>query len=57
MYITSVSDLDVDNILLDEKSYENSLICDVAYKPPYCAKPLRIRKYDRTKYLTSQYFL
>ena len=34
MYITSVSDLDVDNILLDEKSYENSLICDVAYKPP-----------------------
>ena len=56
MYITSVRDLDVDNILLDEKSYKNSLNCDVAYKPPYFAKPLRLRKYDRTKYLALQYF-
>ena len=58
--ILNIHDLDLDNISLDEKSYENFLIYDVAYKTPYSAKPLRIifdevnghiRKYDSTKYL------
>ena len=46
---------------MDEKSYENYSIYDVAYRVPYGAKPLSnvfdkldryIRKYDSTKYLT-----
>lgn len=49
-YVTSINDLDPDNILLYEKSY----------KVPYGAKPLRnvfdkvdryIKTYERTKYL------
>ena len=34
---------DFDNILLDEKSYENVLIFDISYKTFMGAKPLRIR--------------
>ena len=40
--IINIHDLDLDNISLDEKSYENFLIYDVTYKTPYGAKPLRI---------------
>ena len=59
--IINVIDIDIDNILLDEKSYGSFLIYDVSYKTPYIAKPLRIifdkldgyiRKYDRTKYVS-----
>ena len=55
--IINIIDLDLDNILLNEKSYENILIYDVVYKTPYGTKPLRvifdkvygyIRKYDGT---------
>ena len=58
--IININDLDLNNILRDEKSYENILIYDVAYKTSYSAKPLRIifdkadgciRKYGETKYL------
>ena len=58
--IISINDIDIDNILLDEKSYKNNLIYDFAYKTPYVAKPLRIIfdkvkgyiwKYDGTKYV------
>ena len=51
MYPVNVNDLDLNNILLNEKSDENYLICNVTCKPPYGAKPSCIRKYDRTKYL------
>ena len=58
-----VIDVDFDNILLDEKSYEtfeNIFICDISYKAFMGAKPLRIRSneiggsiknYDVIKYL------
>ena len=58
--IININDFDLDNILIDEKSYENILICDVVCKISYGAKPLRIvfgkadgyiRKYDKTRYL------
>ena len=60
--LININDLDLDNILLNEKSYEKALIYDVAYRTPYDEKPLRIifdkvdgyiRKYDSTKYLAS----
>ena len=38
-----IQDFDFDNILLDEKSYENILVYDISYKTLICAKPLRIR--------------
>ena len=53
----NIDGIDLDHNLLDEKSYENILIYNVAYKTPYGAKPLRIildkvdeyiRKYDTT---------
>ena len=53
----NIDGIDLDNNLLDEKSYENILIYNVAYKTTYGAKPLRIildkvdeyiRKYDTT---------
>ena len=58
--IININDLDLDTVLLDEKSFENILIYDVAYKVSYDAKSLRIifdkvdtciRKYDRTNCL------
>ena len=58
--IISISDVVLGNIFLDEKSYINLSICDVAYKAPNGGKPLRItfdkvegysRKNDGTKYL------
>ena len=56
--IINIHDLNSDNILLVEKSYENMLIYDAAYKTLHIAKPLRIifnkvvryiRKYNGTK--------
>ena len=38
-----VEDIDFDNILLDKKSYENILICDISYKTFMRASPWRIR--------------
>ena len=38
----NINDVNLDNILLNEKSYENILIYDVAYKAPYHAKPLYV---------------
>ena len=40
---------DFDNILIDEKSYENILIYDISYRTLIGSKPLRIRfgKVDR----------
>ena len=58
--IIKFEDFDFDNILLDEKSYENSLIYDMAYKTTFEPKLLGIifhkvggyiRKYDSTKHL------
>ena len=53
--------LNIDNISLKEKSNENILIYDFAYKAPYSVEPLRIvfhkvkryiKKHDGTKHLT-----
>ena len=38
----NINDIDLNNILIDEKSYENILIYDVSYKTLYNVKPLRI---------------
>ena len=55
-----ISDIDFDNILLDEKSYQNTLIYDISYKIFIGAKPLCIifnkvdgfvKVYDETGYL------
>ena len=63
--IVNINDLNLANILLEEKSYRNLLIYDVRYKTSYSAKPLCIisdkvggyvRKYDRTKYLGLLHF-
>ena len=35
--------LDLDNILIDEESYENILVCNMSCKTLIDAKPLRIR--------------
>ena len=51
---------DFDNILLNKKSHENILICNISYKNLICTKPLRIRfnevdrnirVYDGTRYI------
>ena len=56
-----LEDFDIDNILIDEKSYENILLYDILYKTLIDPKPLRIgfkkidgfiRIYDETRYLT-----
>ena len=41
--IIKLEDFDLDNILIDEKSHENSLIYVVSYKTLIDSKPLRIR--------------
>ena len=60
----NINDLNFDNILIDEKSYEKFLTYDVAYKAPCGAKSLcilfdkvdgYIRKNNRTKYLVLFY--
>ena len=59
--IIKLEDLDLDNILIYEKSHKNILICDILYKTLFDAKPLRIRfnnsdwfigVYEGTRYLT-----
>ena len=58
--IIKFKNFDIDNILIDEKSYENILVYDISYKTLIGAKPLRIRLYkvngfiriyDGTRYL------
>ena len=58
--IIKLEDIDSDNILIDEKAFENILIYDVSYKTLIGAKLLRIRfdlidgfiiTYDVTRYL------
>ena len=58
--IIIIEDFDPDNILIDEKSYENILVCNNPYKSLIDSKPLRIRfdkiygfirDYDGTRYL------
>ena len=59
--IIKLEDFDLDNILIDGKSYEKILIYNISYKTLIERKPLRIgffktdgiiRIYDGTKYLT-----
>ena len=59
--IIKLEDFDLDNILLDEKSHENILICGISYKALIGSKSLSIkfdkinvfvRIYDWTRYLT-----
>ena len=40
--IIRAEDIDFDNVLLDEKSYEIILIYDISYKTFMVVKPLRI---------------
>ena len=56
-------DFDLDNILIDEKSYENILICKISYKTLIGVKSLRIRfnkvdgfirVYNGTRYLVKK---
>ena len=58
--IIKVEDFDLDNILTDEKSYENILVYNILYKNLIDSKSLRIRfdkidgfirGFDGTKYL------
>ena len=58
--IIKIEDFGLDNILLDEKSYENILVYDILYKSLIDSKPLRIRfdkidgfirVFDRARYL------
>ena len=41
--IIKIEDFDLDNILLDEKSYKNTLLYDISYKILIGAKSLRNR--------------
>ena len=59
--IIKLEDFDLNNILIDEKSHENSLIYDISYKTLIHPKPFRIRFnqidgfiriYDGTRCLT-----
>ena len=59
--IIKLEDFDIDNILIDKKSYEDILIYDISYKTLVDPKPLHIRFdqidgiiriYDRIRYLT-----
>ena len=58
--IIKIEYFDIDNILIDEKSYEDILVYDISYKNLITGKPLRIRfgkidgfirVYDGTRYL------
>ena len=55
-----IEGFDFDNILIDEKSYENVSVYNISYKTLICTKSMRIRLnkvhgfmrfYDRTIYL------
>ena len=41
--ISKVKDFDLDNILIDKKSYENILVYNISYKSLIDSTPLRIR--------------
>ena len=41
--IIKLENFNFDNILIDEKSHKNTLICNISRKPLIGAKPLRIR--------------
>ena len=41
--IIEIQDFDLDNILIDEKSYEDILFYNISYKRLIDTKPLRIR--------------
>ena len=56
--------INLDNILIDEKLHKNILICGISNKTLISSKPLRIRFdkidgiiiiYDGTRYLTNRY--
>ena len=58
--IIKIQDFDLDNILIDEKSYKNILVYDISDKSLITAKPLHIsfdkidgflKAYDGTRYL------
>ena len=58
--IIKIYDFNLDNILIDEKSYKNFLVYKISYKTLFDAKPLGIRSnkidrfirvYDGTSYL------
>ena len=58
--IIKIEDFDLNNVLIDENSYENILVYNISYKSLIDSKPWRIRfdkldgfirVYDRTKYL------
>ena len=58
--IIKIRDFNLDNILVDDKSYKNILIYNISYKTLIGAKPLHIRfgkvdgfirVYDGTRYL------
>ena len=65
-----MEDFDFDNVLIDQKSYESILVCNILYKLLTDSKPLRIRfnkidkfirVYDGTRYLvlfgSEKYFI
>ena len=41
--IIKIEDIDINNILIDEKPHENILVCNISYKSLIDFKPLRIR--------------
>ena len=41
--IIKIKDFDLDNILIDEKSYENILVLNISYKILIDSRPLHIR--------------
>ena len=58
--IIKIKDFDFDNFLINKKSHENILVCNISCKTLSIAKPLRIRfdkvdgfirVYDGTRYL------
>ena len=58
--IIKLEDFDLDNILIDEKSHENTFIYDISYKTLIDPKPLRIdpkplRIFDKTDGLIKIY--
>ena len=54
--IIKLEDFDIDNILMDEKSYENILIYNILYKLLIGAKPLCIRFNKIDEFIRQIYF-
>ena len=60
-HIIKLEVVDLDNVLIDEKSHENILIYDISFKALIVSQPLRIefdkidrfiKIYDGTRYLS-----